>query len=257
MLLSAIKLTNMKRTLLLLTNFMAITAMCVSGCDEKQTPSIASQQFKSINSPETKAYLHNATIKSVLAVQTRTDSDDDTVLPDDYIALTCEVLEAQARELGFDVSLTDEDVEHINNYVDDFNSRISNSVSETIWHYTSLMPFESSIKNAIYDLSINDIENGTHTTLDYVNNLLLDEEFSSDADLAQFCHIGNASFELWEELATRATIDRRGWLSTFADIAGSFFGAGLFSVAVSTIFSLNMSYGDCMSLEEAMDTNCD
>lgn len=90
-----------------------------------------------------------------------------------------------------------------------------------------------------------------------MNNLLLDEEFSSDPDLTQFCLIGNASFELWEDLATRASIDRRGWLSTFADIAGSFFGGGLFSVAVSTIFSLNMSYGECMSLEDSMDTNCD
>lgn len=247
----------MKLTIHLLITLTVITAMSISSCKEEHNSSIASPQFKSINSPEAKAYLHNATIKSVLSIQTRTENEETSDLPEDYIALTCEVIESQARDLGFDVSLTDEDVDNINYYVDDFNARISNSVNETIQHYISLMPFDSSIKNAIYDLSISDINNGTHSTLDYMNNLLLDEEFSSDPDLTQFCLIGNASFELWEDLATRASIDRRGWLSTFADIAGSFFGGGLFSVAVSTIFSLNMSYGECMSLEDSMDTNCD
>lgn len=84
--------------------------------------------------------MHNATIKSVLSIQTRTENEETSDLPEDYIALTCEVLESQARDLGFDVSLTDEDVDNINYYVDDFNARISNSVNETIQHYISLMP---------------------------------------------------------------------------------------------------------------------
>lgn len=247
----------MKHTNILLIGLMIISVMIISSCEREQSTSTDRPQFESINSPEAKAYLHNATIKSILSIQTRADNDEDTDLPEDYIALTCEVLEAQASELGFEVSLTDEDVENINDYVDDFNLRISNSLRGTILYYISLMPFESSIKDTIYDLSIEDIKNGTHSTLDYMNNLLLENQQSSDSDLAQFCYIGNASFELWESLATRGRIDGRGWLSTFADIAGSFLGAGYFGIAISAVFSLNMNYGDCMSLEDAMDTNCD
>lgn len=125
----------MKHTNILLIGLMIISVMIISSCEREQSSSTDRPQFESINSPEAKAYLHNATIKSILSIQTRADNDEYTDLPEDYIALTCEVLEAQASELGFEVSLTDENVENIHDYVDDFNLRISNSLRGTILYY--------------------------------------------------------------------------------------------------------------------------
>lgn len=233
---------------------LAISCSNVSDTDEKpQTPSI--------NDPETMAYLHNAALSRIVSPQTKSGDTSINAI-DGLIPYVCNIVLEEAASIGINETISDEELSYIENMSTDQIAHFSLTNEELAQYYIELFPFSDDIKDRLYELSMYDLEMGTTTYLDYMNSLNNTGTKSTSDDMnaiAQFCAIGNASNRFWLSHETKGLKDMsaRDWLATGADIAGSFLAAGIIGVIISTVFSLNMGFADVMSLEDAMNTNCD
>lgn len=215
----------------------------------------------SLDNPETIAYLHNTTLNRILSPQTK--SGVDTVCDStNIIPYVSSIVLEEAANIGIIETISEEEILHIKRMSEGQIAHFSLPIEDLAKYYINIFPFSDDIKDKLYELSMYDLEMGATTYLDYMNSLINVEtksNLNNMNSIVQFCAIGNASKEFWQSHETKGIKDvsAREWLATGADIAGSFLGAGIIGVIVSTVFSLNMAHGDIMPLEDAMDTNCD
>lgn len=217
-----------------------------------------SERNISIDDPEIMAYLHNASLSRFFSGRTKAG---DLPSNQEVVSRVCEIVLDEADKIGLHETISADEIEFIDKASSSQIAQFSGSVDSLVEYYISLFPFSEEIKCTLYELSMNDILTGSTTFLEYMNGLNTGTKVSNKdaAYIAQFCAIGNASKQFWQQQETKGWRDMtsRDWLATGADIAGSFLAGGIIGVIISTVFSLNMGFADVMSLEDAMNTNCD
>lgn len=240
----------MKKFYLVLAVLLAAFSIIFPGCT-KQEDVLAhdEDQFYSLDAPETIAYLHNAVLSSYFNRTTKS-STELIETPSYYVPVFGEILTEEAEKIGLSISIKQNEIDEIINMCTIMETIQNNSEIDAFSYLLGFSPLPTDVQTKLVELAAIDMKNGTEHALEYMK--LYSEETKSTIPIANyFSSVGYASKDFWQtKYATKA--DVREAFSYLADAAASFLG-----ILGSTAASYTASHAKVMSLDDAMDTNCD